>query len=187
MNIIAPFTENYGEIKNVIKTECAICEAYNPNISKGAPPKNIKYVGLWDTGAMSSVVTRKVINDLNLKPSGGTFVRNTSGIRFEQTYKINILLPSKVGVSFLDVTEGILTDFDVLIGMDVICRGDFAISNSNNETTFTFQIPATHKIDFEKELYDKLHTPIKVDKTLNRNDPCFCGSGKKYKNCCFGK
>lgn len=20
-----------------------------------------------------------------------------------------------------------------------------------------------------------------------RNDPCHCGSGKKYKNCCFGK
>lgn len=25
--------------------------------------------------------------------------------------------------------------------------------------------------------------PIKVDKTPGRNDPCFCGSGKKYKNC----
>jgi len=22
---------------------------------------------------------------------------------------------------------------------------------------------------------------------LNRNDPCRCGSGKKYKNCCQGK
>ncbi|MFR9166868.1 MAG: preprotein translocase subunit SecA [Dysgonomonas sp.] len=25
--------------------------------------------------------------------------------------------------------------------------------------------------------------PIKVDKKPGRNDPCFCGSGKKYKNC----
>lgn len=25
--------------------------------------------------------------------------------------------------------------------------------------------------------------PIRVDKKLGRNDPCFCGSGKKYKNC----
>tara|TARA_R110001592_G_scaffold363396_3_gene687813 strand:- start:24123 stop:24464 length:342 start_codon:yes stop_codon:yes gene_type:complete len=25
---------------------------------------------------------------------------------------------------------------------------------------------------------------IKVDKTPARNDPCFCGSGKKYKKCC---
>ena len=25
--------------------------------------------------------------------------------------------------------------------------------------------------------------PIRVDKKPGRNDPCFCGSGKKYKNC----
>ena len=24
-------------------------------------------------------------------------------------------------------------------------------------------------------------------KTVGRNDPCPCGSGKKYKNCCLGK
>ncbi|MGI6005855.1 MAG: preprotein translocase subunit SecA, partial [Christensenellales bacterium] len=26
--------------------------------------------------------------------------------------------------------------------------------------------------------------PVKVDKKVGRNDPCTCGSGKKYKNCC---
>ena len=25
---------------------------------------------------------------------------------------------------------------------------------------------------------------VKADKTVGRNDPCPCGSGKKYKNCC---
>jgi preprotein translocase subunit SecA len=25
--------------------------------------------------------------------------------------------------------------------------------------------------------------PVRVDKTPGRNDPCFCGSGKKYKLC----
>ncbi|MDD3243259.1 MAG: preprotein translocase subunit SecA [Eubacteriales bacterium] len=28
------------------------------------------------------------------------------------------------------------------------------------------------------------HTPAKAEKTVGRNDPCPCGSGKKYKNCC---
>lgn len=27
------------------------------------------------------------------------------------------------------------------------------------------------------------HTPVKVGEKIGRNDPCFCGSGKKYKNC----
>ncbi|MBP5260481.1 MAG: preprotein translocase subunit SecA [Paludibacteraceae bacterium] len=26
--------------------------------------------------------------------------------------------------------------------------------------------------------------PVRVEKTVGRNDPCPCGSGKKYKNCC---
>ena len=29
----------------------------------------------------------------------------------------------------------------------------------------------------------KARTPVKVDKTVGRNDPCPCGSGKKYKQC----
>jgi len=27
------------------------------------------------------------------------------------------------------------------------------------------------------------HQPVKVDKVPGRNDPCWCGSGKKYKKC----
>ncbi len=26
-------------------------------------------------------------------------------------------------------------------------------------------------------------TPVRVDKKVGRNDPCPCGSGKKYKHC----
>jgi uncharacterized protein YchJ len=29
--------------------------------------------------------------------------------------------------------------------------------------------------------------PIKADKQAGRNDPCPCGSGKKYKKCCWDK
>jgi|TARA_B100002019_G_scaffold81273_1_gene70178 peptide deformylase len=29
--------------------------------------------------------------------------------------------------------------------------------------------------------------PIKNKKNIGRNEPCFCGSGKKYKKCCLGK
>ncbi len=31
----------------------------------------------------------------------------------------------------------------------------------------------------------KINTEI-VEKTIGRNDPCVCGSGKKYKKCCIG-
>ena len=31
---------------------------------------------------------------------------------------------------------------------------------------------------------EKEHHTIKNTKKVGRNDPCICGSGKKYKNCC---
>ena len=37
--------------------------------------------------------------------------------------------------------------------------------------------------DLAASAEQKAHTPVKVDKTIGRNDPCPCGSGKKYKNC----
>jgi len=30
----------------------------------------------------------------------------------------------------------------------------------------------------------QITSPIRAEKTVGRNDPCPCGSGKKYKNCC---
>ncbi len=29
--------------------------------------------------------------------------------------------------------------------------------------------------------------PIKAEQTVGRNAPCPCGSGKKFKKCCWGK
>jgi preprotein translocase subunit SecA len=41
-------------------------------------------------------------------------------------------------------------------------------------------------IEAEKELLEKTDkvAPLKADKATRRNDPCPCGSGKKYKKCC---
>ncbi len=52
-----------------------------------------------------------------------------------------------------------------------------------------YTLPAWEKIFDEekrKDLYrqaKKMHTVVK-EKKIGRNDPCPCGSGKKYKQCC---
>jgi len=35
----------------------------------------------------------------------------------------------------------------------------------------------------ERDTREVKREPIRVEKTVGRNDPCPCGSGKKYKNC----
>ena len=34
-----------------------------------------------------------------------------------------------------------------------------------------------------RDTREQLNQPIRVEKTVGRNDPCPCGSGKKYKTC----
>ncbi len=41
-------------------------------------------------------------------------------------------------------------------------------------------------IDWERKKWVK-EEPVKVERAPNRNDPCPCGSGKKYKRCCLLK
>jgi preprotein translocase subunit SecA len=45
--------------------------------------------------------------------------------------------------------------------------------------------PSQPKIVVENKYADEeLHTPVRKEVTIGRNDPCTCGSGKKYKKCC---
>ena len=44
------------------------------------------------------------------------------------------------------------------------------------------QLNARHD-DLSTNGEQKTNTPVKADKKIGRNDPCPCGSGKKYKNC----
>jgi hypothetical protein len=71
----------------------------------------------------------------------------------------------------------------VLIGMNIINKGDFAITNFQGKTTMSFRIPSKQKIDFVEGL--KTSRPLVKSKLPSRNDPCPCGkSEKKYKHCC---
>jgi len=159
-------------------------EAYNPN--SGLPSPNGKsFIGIWDTGASGTVINSKIINELSLKPSGKTIVSAVgSGGKVNQyetpTYSINIVLPNKVVIVGVVAAQGEIGGGDALIGMDVITAGDFSVTNFQGKTTISFRTPSSGEIDFVKEinLLNSLTQP-----KIGRNDPCFCGSGKKYKKC----
>jgi SEC-C motif domain protein len=40
---------------------------------------------------------------------------------------------------------------------------------------------------FEKYLAGEKEKTVIGDSLPGRNEPCFCGSGKKFKKCCWGK
>jgi hypothetical protein len=60
---------------------------------------------------------------------------------------------------------------------------------STEEYTFLFEshherLKSLYRL--YKKRYDVNPTPVHADRKVGRNDPCPCGSGKKYKKCCLG-
>lgn len=176
------FTLSLNGLTNVLITPAIVFPAFDPKQTKPHPTGK-QYNAIWDTGATNSVITVKIVRECGLKQIGITKVQGVGGVINDcPQYLVNIGLPNNVGVLAVRVTEGNLSSgIDVLIGMDIIALGDFAITNREKKTTFSFRFPSMETIDFVKQ-HKKDHqaTPQKI----GRNAPCPCGSGKKYKKCC---
>lgn len=139
-----------------------------------------EFDAIWDTGATNSVISTKVVDECGLKPIGMTRVFHAGGSTENcEVFLVSIFLPNKVVVPTVRVTKGVLAGCDVLIGMDVISQGDFAITHHGGKTTFSFRLPSREQIDFVKQEREAIRS-IKI----GRNEPCSCGSGKKFKKCC---
>lgn len=175
------FTVQHNGLVRVLQTKVVISVAFEPANTAQFPPAK-EYVAIWDTGATATVITRKVAEECNLKPISMAVVHTAAGQKTSPVYIINVGLPNKVGFTHVHVTEGIIADnVDVLIGMDIISQGDFVITNKDNKTTFSFRCPSIERIDFVKQA--KEAQPYNASAKVGRNDPCPCGSGKKYKKC----
>lgn len=119
----------------------------------GASPRPAAhtFTALWDTGATVSVISQQVVDACGLKPIAPVEVHGVHGPSMTSAYLVNLWLPSNVLFPGLLVTLGVLKDADVLIGMDIITKGDFAVTNFEGRTTFTFRMPSLGVIDFVKD------------------------------------
>lgn len=105
--------------------------------------------GLWDTGASFSCINQRIVDDLKLSLIGKKQISTANGAREVNTYVVNIGLPNNVIVQNVIVACADLgSNIDLLIGMDIISLGDFAITNVNGKTTFSFRLPSISIIDF---------------------------------------
>lgn len=151
------FTVKYGERVRALKTAIGISEAFDPEraVEGSTLPTFQEFRGVWDTGATSSVVTNKVVTKLGLKSIDRTVNHTVGGAKDTDVYLANIQLPNQVIIPVLRVVEGEIFEADVLIGMDVIGLGDFAITSKGNDTWLTFCLPATRRLDFRSSAAKK--------------------------------
>lgn len=97
---------------------------------------------VWDTGAMKTVITPGVVKALSLSPVDSIIVNGINNVTQAAIVIISVLLPNHIKADNIyaavcDMRQGI----DLLIGMDIIKKGDLVIANGNETTLFSFALP----------------------------------------------
>ncbi len=140
--------------------------------------------GLWDTGASHSAITSQLAKSIGLTPISKTIAVTANGSVRANVYNVKLTLHNENIYQYTRITEcSKLSDenINVLIGMNVINKGDFIISNYNGKTVLTFRIPSIKSYDFVKKHNKKSKI---INTIVHFNTKCSCGSGKRYLRCC---
>lgn len=137
------FTTYNSDLVNKLNNEIVI--SYNG--------KSMIVKALWDTGATMSCISEEVVSNLSLASTGKIGMKTPSGQAERNTYIVNLKLPNDVIINDLVVADSEIgaQNIGLLVGMDIINRGDFAVSNFNNKTLFTFRISSEGRIDYTIE------------------------------------
>lgn len=109
----------------------------------GAP---VEFRALWDTGATVTCVSLKVRDKLTLLPAKPNTTSTLSGFiggaSADLTY-VHIFPSDDMELELCSVYMADFDDeeFDIIIGMDIISTGDFAVCNADGKTSFSFAVP----------------------------------------------
>lgn len=146
------FTTRYTGIATQLITACAVSASWDP-LKEKPQPVAVRYQCLWDTGATISAITERVVTDLGLPTEALMPIQHAGGVSAEiPQHYVNLQLPNNVMLIGRAVAQLPLTGFDVIVGMDIISLGDFAVTNLYGKTTFTFRMPSVEEFDFVADL-----------------------------------
>ena len=111
---------------------------------------------LWDTGAMMSAITLETRDKLKAPSVDRKTIAGIHSSQEVDIVSIMLEMPNSVVKKIFKVAVcNITSNTGMIIGMDIISLGDFALSNGNNQTLFSFAVPPyKDKIDFSKRQND---------------------------------
>ncbi len=172
------FSLSFNGLAPQLITAVDISATYDPAKPPPTLPTTLKVNALWDTGATHTSISYGLAKTLGLTSVGTGVVTHAGGKSSCNRYIINLVLPNKITVVGVFVNECTLpTEFDMLIGMDIITGGDFSLTHFGGKTLFSFRIPSIESVDYVKIQNAKAFAGV------GANAPCPCGSGKKFKKC----
>ena len=115
-----------------------------------AGSRSLEVLAIWDTGATRTCVSTVLAEKLGLKSRGTSTAITPAGRDLFPSFLVDLELPNGVIVTDLKAmgTQIHKQHIGVLIGMDVITQGDFAVSCKDGKTQFTFRMPSMADADY---------------------------------------
>lgn len=147
--------------------------------------RNMK--ALWDTGACCTCIASTVAQSMGLiKVNERELIGANNQPFMSDVFCVRLTMGHFV-IGIIEVC-GIPMDGkeeNMIIGMDVITKGDLSITNYQGKTFLSFREPSLERIDYVSEIsqyndYLKRHS---TNLLHNLPDKCPCGSGRMYRNC----
>ena len=143
-----PFPPGLRKDGPVVEVEVAIPSSLAEYLTKKRlpVPQRAKGIALFDSGASTSCVDSRVIEELGVKPIGVTTVLTAGGPQEQNYYPARFIFPEPKLFFEFSLVLGVNLkgqsvtgrDLIALIGRDVLSRGIFVYNGINATSTFAF-------------------------------------------------
>ena len=128
------FSISLGSLADEIVTECEFV-----SLEQQRRVKALR--AMWDTGSNATILSTKLVSELRPDHFGQGGMTGIGGQSEGDTYLLHISLPTGDIITYQEVYEANLGDYDAIIGMDIITRGNFHLDCIKGETLFSFELP----------------------------------------------
>lgn len=130
-----------------------------------------KLLALIDTGAMHSTIPLLEARFLKLQQVGIVDAVFAKGHDTLPVVSANLIFSNKVYFTSKDliVIDNDDCSYGMIVGMDILSKGDIAISNFDGHTTFTFRMPSQEEVKYSADLV----TDDSIDFLLDKIEDSF--------------
>lgn len=110
--------------------------------------------GIIDTGCSHTCISKELAERMSLNPLGKVEYSLVGDARQKvDYYKVNIVIDNTILCGDIDVGSYCKGNafYDVIIGMDILSKCDFAITSASGHMVLTMEYPSRRNLDFTKE------------------------------------
>ena len=139
-----------GPINKLSTTVNILPTASADKVLKNIP---VQIEALWDTGATLTFIKPKIRDQLKLRmfrTGSSISIAGVGGLVKADFTVLSLFLATNFAIEYCPAyVVDFPVNFDMVIGMDIINMGDFAVCNTENKTSFSFVVPPLpDRIDF---------------------------------------